>query len=398
MAKLIKALSVQVWDSKRVLNFKDTDAITTWAAREKEFWTVTPKTPTTFLTNLHQNQSSLFSNFMSWTQQIANYASATNDPAAPGQQQQLENTLESQFNAIRTGTVLTTECKQFKELSRLKKIDPDGFILLAAASRSNAREAFQSVSNSLIEIVSILTRVSLGENTGSGAVDETYESELAELKNRYETRIHNLTAQSETLQVEREAAALAETEAASTRSTEWRAKIEEVDAQWKKALRVYDEEMALQAPATYWRSRANWSMVQASIYALVFTGAVATALVYFFADAVPYLHDMAKPGVSIVTASLPVLVPTFAIVWVLRIIGRLLSESLQLIRDGRERETMVKTFLALMNDETRGKALVTDDDRLLILHALFRPSSISATDDSPPVHWFDILTRKYGAK
>lgn len=59
---------------------------------------------------------------------------------------------------------------------------------------------------------------------------------------------------------------------------------------------------------------------------------------------------------------------------------------------------MVKTFLALMRDDTAGKTLVKDDDRILILHSLFRPSSVSAVDDAPPVHWFDILTNKVSSK
>jgi hypothetical protein len=121
------------------------------------------------------------------------------------------------------------------------------------------------------------------------------------------------------------------------------------------------------------------------------------SLFAFFRIAVPYLAQITDKGASALTASLPVLLPTFAIIWILRILGRLLSESLQLIRDARECEVMVMTFLALMNDTTTGVPLVSEDDRLLILHSLFRPSSVTATDDSPPVHWFDILKRKYNA-
>jgi hypothetical protein len=48
----------------------------------------------------------------------------------------------------------------------------------------------------------------------------------------------------------------------------------------------------------------------------------------------------------------------------------------------------------LINDQERGKALVTDEYRILILRSLFRPSAIASMDDAPPVHWFDLLMRR----
>jgi hypothetical protein len=91
---------------------------------------------------------------------------------------------------------------------------------------------------------------------------------------------------------------------------------------------------------------------------------------------------------------LPVLVPAFAGVWVLRILGRLLSENLAIAQDASERETMVKTFLSLMRDETTGKSVVTDEDRRIILNALFRQSAVTATDDTPPIHWLQAFKLK----
>lgn len=113
----------------------------------------------------------------------------------------------------------------------------------------------------------------------------------------------------------------------------------------------------------------------------------------------PHLFEVAaQKDVSPILTLVPVAVLAFAGIWVLKMLSRLLSENLQMMRDARERETMVKTFLALMRDDKNGKSLVNDNDRILILHSLFRPSSIAATDDAPPVHWFDILTNKTGGK
>ncbi len=92
---------------------------------------------------------------------------------------------------------------------------------------------------------------------------------------------------------------------------------------------------------------------------------------------------------------LVVAVPAFAGIWTLRILGRQLSESLMIMKDAKERETLVKTFLALMGEDIAGKSVVKEEDRALILHALFRPSNVTATDDSPPLHTLEaILKRK----
>lgn len=188
----------------------------------------------------------------------------------------------------------------------------------------------------------------------------------------------------------------AELDAATFRS-DWDARVEKNDKEWKAALRAYDEQMALAAPTTYWVSRARSARTSAGYYALAFATFSILSAACFFWFGLDYLEGIAElPNVSVIVAILPILVPAFMAVWVLRVLGRLLAESLSLEQDAREREVMVKTFLALMRDEVSGKTLVSDDDRLLILHALFRPSSLRSSDDAPPVHWFDILSKKLG--
>lgn len=220
--------------------------------------------------------------------------------------------------------------------------------------------------------------------------------ESDQLRTRLE-RAYAEFAEHETAWVTRSSDAVRlEGEATEARDRRWGEFLRNSDEQWKSALRTYDEKMALAAPTTYWSNRATGARNSAMGYGAAFAVIVTIGLILFGALGIPYLSKVSASGTSVIVAILPVLVPAFAAVWLLRIVGRLLSESLQLIQDARERETMVKTFLALMNDEVRGKALVTDNDRLLILHALFRPSAVSGTDDAPPVNWFDILSQKMG--
>ncbi|MGW8276162.1 DUF6161 domain-containing protein [Xanthomonas axonopodis] len=94
----------------------------------------------------------------------------------------------------------------------------------------------------------------------------------------------------------------------------------------------------------------------------------------FIAKGVPYLSGI-KEKANVFIGLAPLVIPAFAAIWILRILGRLLSESLALMRDASERRTLVMTFLALMKDNSTGKSVIKDEDRILILHALFRPSS-----------------------
>jgi hypothetical protein len=177
--------------------------------------------------------------------------------------------------------------------------------------------------------------------------------------------------------------------AVKARNEEVQALFKTFGEEWEELKRVYDEKLALLAPTEYWRTRATTHKEKARNYAIAFGVTIAVALALFSFLAIGHL---ANPGTgSVVLVLLPVIVPAFAAIWVLRMLGRMLSENLAISQDAAERETMVKTFLALMRDETTGKSVVTDEDRRLILQALFRPSSVTATDDSPPVHWFEAL-------
>lgn len=172
----------------------------------------------------------------------------------------------------------------------------------------------------------------------------------------------------------------------------WNGLLENCNTEWKELKRVYDEKLALLAPTEYWGTRSTAHKKKARNYAIAFGVALIALVGVFVYYGVDHLGD---PGTgSVVIAVLPVLIPAFAGVWVLRILGRLLSENLKIAQDAQERETLVKTFLALMRDDTTGKSVVTDEDRTLILHALFRQSTVTAVDDAPPLSWIEMLRRK----
>lgn len=178
---------------------------------------------------------------------------------------------------------------------------------------------------------------------------------------------------------------------------EWNERANKTTEEWGKLKKVYDTELGLRAPTIYWSDRARSQAWTASGYAGAFLLSMFVLAYLFVAEGLPYLSAVAKDS-NLLLAVLPVLVPAFGAVWILRILGRLLSESLALMRDANERRTLVMTFLALMKDDETGKSVVKEEDRILILHALFRPSLPTTADDAPPVHWFDLLSSRLGSK
>jgi hypothetical protein len=172
------------------------------------------------------------------------------------------------------------------------------------------------------------------------------------------------------------------------------------DAKLNAIAETYRTELTLQAPTNYWTSKKTRNLDSARNWAIAFAaaavvGAVAVGGVWN-KTAEPFL---AAYQTSLIKASapiplsygifLPTLAVAFLLVWVLRIISKQLLANLALSNDAAERVTMVETFLSLMQKPDH----VKEDDRILILSALFRPAP-SSNDDGTPPNWFDLLMQR----
>ena len=138
---------------------------------------------------------------------------------------------------------------------------------------------------------------------------------------------------------------------------------------------AYEARMELQAPVAYWRNKSNIHASMAKGYATALVIYAVSALVllyvifYFTASLLP--NDPKDLSVALIFKISAISLLTTAVAfWIGRILLRNYVSDRHLYNDAQERRTMIMTFLAL----TRKKA-VTDDDRKLILGALFRPAS-----------------------
>lgn len=300
--------------------------------------------------------------------------------------QQMEASLRKRLNGFSTGDAITTAHPHFATIQAIAETDPNAGATLLIACLVNGNNHVSSAGQ--LDAIARIGVTPFHDASKRRAI-KSLKAELTTLKKSAETDISTLRATIDEHAKSTKENLKEHQDAITERNTEWDNLKERCDSEWETLKRVLHTELALQAPTKYWRTRSTVHIKEAKKYAIAFGLTLAVALTLFSFLAIGHLLS---PGTqSVVLAITPVLVPAFAGVWVLRILGRLLSENLAIAQDARERETMVETFLALMQGETAGKSVVTDDDRRLILHALFRPSAVTATDDSPPLHWIESL-------
>lgn len=391
---------IEVTSSGEKYSFETASTLAKWAEAQAKGWHTEALPTDRHSKSLWRNQEATFSGIAKQSSAISSaLESERNEEKRLALLRAFRNEIQGLLGNIANQKVITIDHPDYPAIRSLAATDINaaGYLLMAVLASSD-QHLLQLLNNGS-PFISSLVKASFSPFRGAPNLQETVHSHqeaFSDLKSELQVELERQRKREEELRLElasfKEQFANDQTE----RSAAWSGHLSSVTQQWDAAIKAYDEKMALAAPTSYWANRRVQSRTRAIGFSIAFAIVIGTALYQFGIYGLPHLAASAKPGVSILVSVLPVLIPAFAIVWLLRILGRQLSENLQLMQDASERETMVKTFLALMNDEVRGKSLVTDDDRLLILHALFRPSSVSSADDSPPVHWFDILSRKYG--
>lgn len=161
---------------------------------------------------------------------------------------------------------------------------------------------------------------------------------------------------------------------------------------------TFTEEMRLRAPATYWSERVATSNRTAGLALAAFVGVGAAAAISLFWnwDGVKELIAVSNKssGINLLPA-VAITLPAVLLLWLLRLISRIFVSGLSTARDSSHRSTLIQTYLALMAEESSG---VTEQDRLLILQALFRPENVSADDDAPPPNLLEIMAKSAGIK
>ncbi|MBS0557137.1 MAG: hypothetical protein JSR27_06965 [Proteobacteria bacterium] len=376
------SLKCSAWKTGRVLEFKWISDLIAWAQEQCSFWSLPPGVRVNSYQQIGQQLDEQIRQIAAIESQAQAYKGAADSNASRDPLQRLT----SLFANIERGTLLISDSEGADVIKEAITTAPDiaGIVLLSY--RSDAAERLNPIG---LPTALLVQFVRFNNPTIYAETSKVDRGELARLKNFYEADIAKLREHTEgQIQASKNAEA-AETKAISDRATQWEKTLEGRAAEWAKLKATYDTELGLRAPTTYWSSRARRSFWQAVAFSVIFLLCAGGLLWVFFDIGASYLKEIKTESPFI--SAIPVAIPILVGVWVLRVVARLFSENLKIQQDARERETLVKTFLALMRDETTGRAVVTDEDRKIILQALFRQSAVTSSDDSPPFSIFDFI-------
>jgi hypothetical protein len=163
---------------------------------------------------------------------------------------------------------------------------------------------------------------------------------------------------------------------------------------WAALHKTYDEQLSLYKPVQYWTKKAvthrwlAWAfgivaiLVGVGVFGLLYELIQLTVRPTAGTQDLPNWHPEYWRIAVLVAAGL------FS-VWVVRIFVRLFLSNVHLLTDARERATMVQTYLALMR-----KGGLKEEDRQIILKALFRPTATGVVkDDAMPLTMLEALTK-----
>jgi hypothetical protein len=385
-------VAITFFGTDHVKEFSRVSDVVEWATLQQAAW-VSAKPTQQALAQQWEGQRSQCVVILQTATVLGALLNKSADERTPQDNQQIADQHQALRNRLAnyaSGQVLSTEHPQFGLIQAVAAADPNAGAVLLVSFMSNGSQLLDRV-HALDAIVRAGASAAWLDNARAKTI-KALRSELSALKRSAQTEIETWRTTIDEHSLATRANLQEHKDALEERTGMWDRMRSRCEDEWNELKRIYDEKLALLAPTEYWRTRATSHRTKAIWYAVAFALTLSVGLALFSWLAIDHLI---KPtGTSVVLVLLPVLVPAFAGVWVLRILGRLLSENLAIAQDASERETMVKTFLSLMRDETTGKSVVTDEDRRIILNALFRQSAVTATDDTPPIHWLQAFKLK----
>lgn len=223
-----------------------------------------------------------------------------------------------------------------------------------------------------------------------------HERKLNELENRWESSHRQIISQQNIAAQEEEKNRRGLVRKAARLIAQHRREFNSHKERMETIEATFREELSLRAPVTYWEKKAEGHKEGSRIALGGFCALSISAVFLFFYFGPNFLSTVktvlgAKEGGAI-SLSILIAFPTVLVLWVLRHISRIYITNQKLAEDAAFRAIQTETYLALMADDG---SEVSEDDRFLILNALFRPiDSAGSDDDTLPPNLLEILKRR----
>jgi hypothetical protein len=158
---------------------------------------------------------------------------------------------------------------------------------------------------------------------------------------------------------------------------------------------LYRKRLTIQEPALSWKIIAAEKTKAWRTWLVSFGfAAVMPAVVAFFdwqsiSSAVTKITAASNGGFSI--SGLAVIsIPALFYAWFLKNVSRLFIQNLTLADDADHRRSLALTYMGLLQDD---KHPPSDQDRAIILNALFRPIATQTGDEGPPAGLIELIKK-----
>ena len=211
-------------------------------------------------------------------------------------------------------------------------------------------------------------------------------SDIADFQGRLDEQLAKMVALVAQTEVEREEVSKRARAACdeidrqqTTREEQWAEFHSSTEMTWEGLRTTFEEQLHVQAPATYWQERADKTSAEARRSLKIFVGIAVLFILAVVTVGPPLLGRLAEVeqiGSFSVLAMLSF--PALTGLWILRHFARLFVTSHESSTDAKLRQTMTTTFLALTKE---GAGSVSKEERLLVLQALFRAPPPNKGDD-----------------
>lgn len=259
-------------------------------------------------------------------------------------------------------------------------------VLTEISAQTNFMRTLRSQAGAAMQVyldpryIAAAAEVALLRTTNAGAIGQTL-ADLRQTKAAAERQINNVAAQNSRF----EAALAAHDQDWADFRTKKEADIAAIKQQVADSIR-------LDASHSLWRKRSGahlwWSFGAFAVMLIGITAVIWVVLEYALDAIKPtFFEIITKSGYAtqkLILISLCVI----GAAWALRFVARVIVENMSLRADAQHRQSMLETYLAL-----RGEVGLKDEERAIILTALFRPLPGQAADENPPTPAGEVLQK-----
>ncbi len=155
---------------------------------------------------------------------------------------------------------------------------------------------------------------------------------------------------------------------------------------------LYKNQLAIQSPVDYWRSRSRWQLSFATVWIVVFS-LLSFIIARLILEGYGPLAKLFDENKNINLAMVPFLAAAaLPFVWLLKHVSRQFVDCMIDSRDASQRAVQAETYLALL-ERSKDQPDKLKPDLSIALNALFRPGPAQPTEDGIPLPLIELFKR-----